>query len=806
MKKLNWQAIDKKWQGRWLKDKIFEVKNDEVSRENKFYNLVAFPYPSGNLHIGHWYNYMGADIYGRFQRMNGKKVMQPMGYDAFGLPAENAAIKRGLQPKEWTEQNIAKMRQQLISTGNSYDWSREITSCDPDYYKWTQWMFLFLYKQGLAERREAPANWCPSCQTILANEQVVSRKCERCDTEVIQTKIKQWVFLTTKYAEKLLEGLNIVDWPEKTKAMQRNWIGKSEGTLIKFKINDDAIEVFTTRADTIFGVTYIVLAPEHLLLPKIVTEKYKKEVDEYIQKAAKKSELERVELQKEKTGVFTGAYAEHPLTNERIPIWAADYVIGSYSTGAVMAVPAHDERDWEFAKKYKLPILAVNQKSKLKDNDEECHTEYGYLMNSREFNGLRSEKAIVKITEKLAKIGMGKKMVQYRLRDWIVSRQRYWGAPIPIIYCDKCGIVPVPEEDLPVLLPEVKDFKPKGTSPLAKNKEFVNAACPRCGNSATRETDTMDTFVCSSWYFLRYTDPKNIQKFASNKAIKKWLPVDCYVIGAEHSVMHLLYARFFCYALHDERYLDFTEPFSKMYHQGMILGPDGFKMSKSKGNVIDPDKQVNLYGADTVRMFLAFMGPFEQGGLWNPGGIVGAKRFLKKINQIINEKQISNYKDKESDFWLNKTIKKVTGDIRCFSFNTAVSTLMEWVNYLSGKNSLNENEAEILLKLISPFAPHLAEELWHEVLHENSYISLEKWPEFNDKLAQSEIVNYAIQVNGKLRAFVETDMNTSRDTVIELAKRDKNVQKYINGFKAKEIFVPGKIVNFVIHCNSAKNM
>ncbi len=802
MKYVNFQEMEKKWQKKWAEAHIFELKNSQVEKGEEFYNLMMFPYPSGNLHIGHWYNFVGADFFGRLKRMQGKKVIQPIGYDAFGLPAENAAIKHNLQPGAWTKQNIAKMRQQLISTGNGFDWSREINTSDPEYYKWTQWMFLFMFKRGLAERREAPANWCPSCQTILANEQVVGGLCERCGSEVVQKNINQWVFKITDYADRLLKDLDGLDWPEKTKAMQRNWIGRSEGTEIIFKTAaDQEIPVFTTRADTIFGVTYLVIAPEHKLTAKLITPNQKAAAESYIKSAAKKSELERIELQKDKTGVFTGSFAIHPLTGKKLPIWIADYVVASYGTGAVMAVPAHDERDWQFAKKYMLPIKFVIQKSAGQTEKNSCFTDFGVLANSEQFSGLPSKKAIGEIAAALKAKKLGKLTVQYRLRDWIVSRQRYWGAPIPIVYCQKCGTMPVLEKDLPVILPPVSDFKPKGKSPLGTSSEFVNTVCPACKGPAKRETDTMDTFVCSSWYFFRYTDPKNNKEFASKEAMQKWLPVDSYIGGPEHAVMHLLYSRFFTKALYDAGYSPVSEPFFKLRHQGMILGPDGQKMSKSRGNVIDPDAEVKKYGADTLRLYLGFMGPFSEGGLWNPGGISGVKRFLQRLAILVSSGKISANEDRQHKIWRNRTIKKVTEDIDSLSFNTAISALMEWLNHLSARDSVTVEDKKVLVKLVSPFAPHLAEELWQEISDakndESEFVSLASWPKAEKEFLASDTVVYAVQVNGKLRGQLEVAAGLEKERVVAKAKELPNVKRFLAREIKKEIFVPDKIVNFV---------
>jgi len=805
--------IERKWQKRFLDSQIFNIKDEEVTKKDKLYLLVMFPYPSGNLHMGHWYNYTGADVMARYLRMNGKKVLFPIGYDAFGLPAENAAIKRGIHPAVWTESNIARMRKQLLSTGCSFDWSREINTSKPEYYKWTQWFFLLFYKNGLAERVFTSANFCPSCQTILANEQVINGRCERCSSVVVQKRIKQWVFKITKYADRLLKDLSELDWPKKTKLMQENWIGRSEGSLISFPVlldnskQKEFVSVFTTRADTLFGVTYLVLAPEHPLVEKITTKERKKAVEAYVEETAKKTHFEREELanMREKTGVFTGGFAFHPLTGEKLPIYIADYVIYGYGTGAVMAVPAHDQRDFEFAVKYSLEIKTVVAPAHLRGQalrnfkvEKEAFTDNGVLINSSEFSGLPSGVARKKITERLIQKNLGSFSVSYHLRDWVISRQRYWGAPIPIIYCEKCGTVPVPEKDLPVILPEISDFAPRGVSPLATNPQFLWTRCPKCGQKAQRETDTMDTFICSSWYFYRYCDSKNKQAFASQEKLQKWLPVDYYIGGSEHAVMHLLYARFFNKVLYDLGYAPSKEPFLRLRHQGIILGADGYKMSKSRGNVVDPDELVSKYGADSVRTFLMFMGPYEEGGPWNPRGLAGVYRFLNKIIRFFSEKKLTEEKSltKESLVWRNRTIKKVSQDILGFSFNTAVSALMEWFNYLQ-KASASKEDLEIFLKLLSPFAPHLCEKLW-ERLGNKSFISLSPWPAYNANLVEFDEVCYGVLVNGKKRGELRVDASLDAKEVEKRAIEIENVKKYLLGKRYKVIFVPGKIINFVV--------
>lgn len=820
MAKLNVPKIEEKWQKRWEKAKLYETK-DKVKGKKNFYHLVMFPYPSGDLHIGHWFNFAPADIYARFKRMQGLNVLSPIGFDAFGLPAENAAIKRNIHPAEWTFQNIETMRTQIKRMGPMYDWSREVVTCEPEYYRWTQWMFLQMFKADLAKKRNTWANWCPSCKTVLANEQVIAGHCERCNTEVIQKQIAQWVFTITTYAKRLLDDLEGLDWPERTKIMQRNWIGRSEGSLIKFPLQTtnyklQTIEVFTTRPDTIFGATYLVLAPEHELLKnKELRITNYAEVEAYINQALKKTPLQRQAEQKKKTGVeVRGIKAINPATNEKIPIWVADYVLAEYGTGAIMAVPAHDARDFAFANAFKLPIRQVilpfpkkntppSTKAVCEDPLLEAYDGEGILVNSKTFNGMSSQKAREEITRWLGKKHLAKKEINYRLRDWIVSRQRYWGAPIPIVECATCGLVPVPEEDLPVLLPELKDFRPAddGRSPLAKVKEFVNAPCPKCNAPSTRETDTMDTFVDSSWYFLRYADPKNKKEPFNKLKVKSWLPVDIYIGGAEHTVLHLLYSRFFIKVLHDLNYIEFSEPFTKLRHQGTILGPDGQKMSKSRGNVIAPDPLIKQYGADVVRMYLAFLGPYDQGGPWNPEGINGIVRFLEKISRIIlnvTKNKKLKIKDQGSEKLLHKTIKKVTEDLEELKFNTAISSLMLLVNEMQKNASqLSAVNCQLLVLLLAPFAPYLAEELWFKLGHKTS-IHLESFPSYDEALIQEKNVTLIIQVNGKLRGKIDIVAGLSQEEVKKRALGEEKISPWTKGKSIKKtIFIPDKLINFV---------
>lgn len=790
--KYNPVIIESKWQVRWQEAGIYKTP-DKVKGKENFYHLVMLPYTSGDLHIGHWYNFAPADVYARKKRMEGYNVFSPMGFDAFGLPAEGAAIKHGVHPRLWTEKNIEKMTKQIKSVGALYDWDRMVSTHQPDYYKWTQWMFLQLYKAGLAYKKRAQVNWCSFCQSILANEQAEGGRCWRCQGLVEQRGVEQWFFKITKYVDELLEDLKKLDWPEKTITMQKNWIGRSEGIEINFPLLDkkEFISVFTTRPDTIFGATFFVLAPEHPKVEELTTPKFKQEIKEYVKASKKKTELERIAEIKEKKGVFTGAFVRNPLSEEKIPVFVSDFVLMSYGTGAIMGVPAHDKRDWDFAKKYNLEIREVISGGNVK---KEAFLAEGRLVNSGKYNGLNSQEAINKISNDLESKGLGKRTIRYHLRDWLISRQRYWGAPIPIIYCPSCGQVPVPEEDLPVLLPEIEDYTPKEKeSPLARSEEFVNTRCPKCLKPAERDTDTMDTFVCSSWYYLRYTDPKNNKEFASKEKIKAWLPVKIYIGGAEHTVLHLLYSRFFTRALRDLGYLDFDEPFLKLRHQGVILGQDGRKMSKSRGNVVDPDDYVKKYGADTVRMYLCFMGPYHQGGPWNPKGIEGIFRFLKRVWRLSDNLKSE---DSLSEAFIHQTIKKVTKDMESFKFNTAIAALMSFVNETE-KQRLSLGHYKLLLLLLAPFAPHFTEELWRKIGAEFS-IHNQPWPEYNPKLTKEEAITIIIQVNGKVRDKIEAVSGINKEKVKQIALSSEKVKKWIGGRAIKKtVFVQDKLINIV---------
>ncbi len=805
------KEIEKKWQARWEKAKLhgFDRKSDAP----KQYILEMFSYPSGaKLHVGHWYNYGPTDSYARFKRMQGYNVFQPMGFDAFGLPAENYAIKTGIHPKDSTEKNIATMENQLKAMGAMFDWSAEIKTCEEDYYRWTQWMFLKLFEKGLAYRKEAPVNWCPSCNTVLANEQVVEGRCERCSTVVVRKDLTQWFFKITEYAEELLSGLDGLDWPEKTKNMQRNWIGRSTGCEIEFATEQgEKFRVFTTRCDTVFGVTYVVLAPEHPLARKLTTPEQAEAVEAYIEYASKSNEIERLSSTREKTGVFTGSYAVNPVNGKRVPIWLADYVLASYGTGAVMAVPAHDERDYAFAMKYGLPIEKVIEK--LGGETQLPFTEDGIMTGSLEFDGLVGEEARDAVATYISKLGKGGKKVNYRLRDWLVSRQRYWGAPIPVIHCPTCGIVPVPEESLPVKLPYDVEFRPDGKSPLAKCEKFMNTACPKCGGAAQRDPDTLDTFVCSSWYYLRYADPKNVRAPFEREAVDRLLPVDTYVGGAEHACMHLLYARFFTKALRDMGYLDFDEPFKRLVHQGVILGPDGNRMSKSHGNIVSPDDYVNEYGADAFRLYLMFGFSYTEGGPWNDDGIKAVARFLERVEKIVLKADEYRTKrdepygaaEKALDYARNFAIQRVTKDLEAFSFNTAVARLMEFVNALYKYDGLENKNASLmkaackdLILLMGPFTPHFADELWEQT-GGKGFVLEHKFPTEDPTALVLDEKEYAVQVNSKIVCKAMIPTSATNDEVQSLALSLPEVVEKTAGKSVKKcVVVPGRLVNLIV--------
>jgi len=824
MAKYNPQEIEKKWQQRWAEDRLYEVSDD--APRPKWYALTMFPYTSGDLHIGHWYAMAPSDVHARFKRMQGYNVLHPMGFDAFGLPAENAAISRGIHPYTWTMQNIDNMRRQLKSIGTIYDWSREVITCLPEYYKWTQWFFLKLYENGLAYRGKAPVNWCPHCQTVLANEQVVDGFCERCGAAVSRRDLEQWFFRITKYADELMEH-NGIDWPERIRVMQRNWVGKSAGTEISFALDhpgvaEKEIRVFTTRPDTTFGVTFMVLAPEHPLVAKLTSADRRAEVEDYVAQSRRRTEIERLSTEREKDGVFIGAYAVNRLNGERVPIWIADYVLLTYGTGAVMGVPAHDERDFAFAKRYNLPIRVVIAPSGWRGEElEQAYTEPGTMVNSGQFDGLPSQQGIEAISDFLEKKGWGKRTITYKLRDWLISRQRYWGAPIPMVYCPNCGIVPVPEKDLPVLLPEGAEFKPTGESPLKYCEQFVNTTCPRCSAPAKRETDTMDTFMCSSWYFLRYASPNCDNAPFDPDKVRHWLPVDLYTGGAEHAVMHLFYARFFIKALRDMGLVDFGEPFARLFNHGVII-VERQKMSKSRGNVITPDEYVSELGADAVRAYLMFVAPWEQGGEWNDSGISGVSRWLNRVWNLVTgeykekipELVMKRMKGEEVDIEkaerdlsriTHQTVKKVTEDMERIRFNTMIAALMEFTNYLvklkdEGAVSFShwQEAIDTLLRLLAPTAPHLAEELWQQVGHSYS-IHNQSWPKWDEELAKEEEITLVVQVNGKLRDRIAVQASITEAEAKQVALQSQRVTAYLEGKEVlKTIYVPGRLVNLVV--------
>lgn len=802
------KEIETKWRDYWKARGLHEPDLDHPAE--KLYTLVMFSYPSGDkLHCGHWYNFGPTDTWARFQRMQGKDVFEPIGFDAFGLPAENYAIKHGIHPHESTQANIRYMRKQLREIGAMYDWRNEVDTSDPEYYQWTQWIFLQLYHMGLAYKKKSPVNWCPSCETVLANEQVIDGKCERCDTPVMKKKLEQWFFKITDYAEALLDGLDRIDWPEKTKAMQRHWIGKSIGADMLFTPENpevEPIQVFTTRPDTIFGATYLVLAPEHPLVEELTTQDHREAVEAYVTRAEKTSEIERQAEDREKTGEFTGAYALNPFTGERIPIWIADYVLYSYGTGAIMAVPAHDDRDFEFARKFDLPIREVITPDGEPRGTEECFTDYGILINSGEYSGMPSGEAIAQIARDCESRDIGQASVQYRLRDWLISRQRYWGAPIPILYCEQCGVVPVPEEDLPVELPkdlDLRNTRGTGIAPLGHSEDFVQATCPRCDGPAQREIDTMDTFVDSSWYFLRYVDAHYQDGPWNPERVKQWLPVDQYVGGAEHATMHLLYARFVIKALHDRGLLDFDEPFTRLLHQGTIT-KDGAKMSKSRGNTVSPDEFIDQYGSDIFRMYLMFMGPYEEGGDWSDAGIVGIDRLVNRIWRLVQGFLQSGGDEECTDddllHVMHSTIRNVREDTAAFKFNTALSRIMEYVNTMyKAQDAVARDNLETLALLLAPFAPHFCEEIWSLLGREPS-IFQHTMPEHEDTYLQVSTVNIVVQVNGKVRDNFEIAAGSSEDEMKAAALALDKIQQYLDGKEpSKTIVIPDRLVNLVVN-------
>ena len=851
-------TIEPKWQKYWEENKTFKTIEDKnYPKDKRLYILDMFPYPSGDgLHVGHPEGYTATDIYSRFLRMSGYNVLHPMGFDSFGLPAENYAIKTGVHPLITTRKNMETFRKQIKSIGLSYDWDREISTSEESYYKWTQWIFLQLFKKGLAYEKEAPINWCPSCLTGLANEEVKDGKCERCGAQIQRKNLRQWILKITEYAERLLEDLDELDWPESIKIMQKNWIGKSTGAEVDFAFVDkdgketgQKIKVYTTRPDTIFGATYMVLAPEHELVKSITTSSQEKAVAAYIEEAAKKSDLERTDLAKSKTGVFTGAYAINPLTEQKIPVWISDYILISYGTGAIMAVPAHDERDFEFAAQFNLPKIKVvadaeEWESGKRDFSEEpkaCTTEDGYSVNSKQFDGLKTEEAKTKITEHLENLGLAKRAVNYKLRDWIFSRQRYWGEPIPLVHCHSCGIVPLDEHDLPLTLPQVESYAPAGTgeSPLAAIDSWVNTKCPKCGKEAKRETNTMPQWAGSCWYYLRFIDPHNNEAFADKEKCDYWMPVDLYVGGTEHAVLHLLYARFWHKVLYDLGLVSTKEPFARLVNQGMItsfaymrknkslvpadkvkkISETEFedietgekleqviaKMSKSLKNVINPDDIIKEYGADTLRLYEMFLGPLEVSKPWNTSGIMGVFRFLEKIWNLSDREiyktpvnDTSTPETKTLTALLNKTIRKVTEDTASLNFNTAISQMMIFINEVSKHKKIPHYVWYNFVKLLNPYAPHLSEELWQKMGNDES-IAYSHWPMFVEKFCVDQTCTVVVQVNGKLRGKFETEAGTSKEELERLALSNEGAVRNIEGKEIKKIItVPDKLVNIVV--------
>jgi len=805
MKRYFPSEIEQKWQQKWQKDGLYQF--DEKSKSPKYYNLVELPYPSGDLHMGHWFSFVPADAHARYKRMNGLNVFFPNGFDAFGLPAENAAIKRGVHPKDWTLKNIEVMTKQFATMGTMIDWSHEVITCLPEYYRWNQWIFLKMFEKGVAYRGKALSNWCPTDQTVLANEHIENGKCWRCGTEVIQKEVEQWFLKITQYADDLIWPENPeVDWPKQVREGQNNWIGRSEGANVDFllEVTKEKITVFTTRIDTIFSGTYIILAPEHRLVEKITTSDQKNAVADYVQATAKKTELERTGTEQNKTGVFTGAYAINPATNEKIPVWISDFVLASYGTGAVFA-DAHDQRDFEMAKKYGIPLKVSIRP---KDNRlwekvqklEECFELEGLLVNSEQFDGLTSAESRPKIIDWLEKKGLAQRKVNYHLRDWSVSRQRYWGTPVPIIHCEKCGLVPVSLENLPVELPYNVDWAPKGKPPLATDAEWLNTKCPKCGGKAKKDAETLDTFFDSAWYYYRYCSPDFKNGPFDEAKVAKLMPIDVYFGGAEHTLGHTLYARFFTKFLKDIGLVPFSEFAQKRVQHGVILGPDGNRMSKSKGNVVNPDEVVKEYGADAVRLYLCFMMPYEATAPWSTSAISGIYRFLKRVWEL--QEKVSDLELSQSDLTqMHKSIKKVGDDLDNFQFNTAVAALMTWLNYLSAKKAIVKEEYATLLRLLSPFAPFIAEELWQSKGLSANSIHLENWPSYQAKYLIEEIVSIVIQINGRLRGTIEVQNTKIKEQkeIEEAAKLSPKISKYLENQSIKKvIYVEGKLINFVI--------
>ena len=816
----DFRTIEQKWQKYWEENDVFHT--DENSDKEKYYVLEMFPYPSGKLHMGHVRNYSIGDVIARYMRMKGMNVLHPMGWDSFGLPAENAAIKNGIRPDIWTHDNIAEMKNQLKSLGLSYDWDREVATCKEEYYKWTQWLFIQFFNKGLAYKKKNPVNWCPSCQTVLANEQVVDGVCERCKSPVGKKELSQWYFKITDYAERLLDDLDkLPGWPEKVKLMQKNWIGKSVGAEVDFDIvgHDEKMKIFTTRPDTLYGVTFMVLAPEHPLVKELITPEHQAEVDVFMDKLQYLSDIDRNSTTLEKEGCFTGSYAVNPLTGKNVPIYIANYILMDYGTGAIMAVPAHDQRDFDFAAKYGIDIIPVidPENPDIDINDlKEAFVAEGTMINSGDFNGLNNKEAMPKIIDYIESKGIGKKTVNFRLRDWLISRQRYWGTPIPMIHCDCCGWVPEKEENLPVLLPTDVEFTGKGESPLTTSESFAHAVCPHCGKPAKREMDTMDTFVDSSWYFLRYTDAKNDKEAFNKEKADYWMNVDQYIGGVEHAILHLLYARFYTKVLHDLGLTDADEPFKNLLTQGMVL-MDGSKMSKSKGNVISPTEIIDKYGSDTARLFILFAAPPDRDLEWSETGVEGSYKFLNRVWRLVLEiienadetqkAEVSTADDRQLYYELNKTVKRVTECLAAgrFSFNTSISSIMELVNEMyryketeAPDYALMREAAVKLVLVLSPFVPHICEEMWQKLGFEHS-LYFEKWPEYDESALVLDTVEIVVQLNGKVKMKADVASGLSREELADIMLADERVKELTAGKNVvKVIAVPGKLVNIVV--------
>ncbi|MEE0746328.1 MAG: leucine--tRNA ligase [Anaerovoracaceae bacterium] len=820
IERYNFSEIEKKWQEKWEKEDTFKVTED--GDKEKYYVLEMFPYPSGKLHMGHVRNYSIGDVLARFKKMKGYNVLHPMGWDSFGLPAENAAIKHDVEPSVWTWENIDEMRRQLKELGLSYDWDREVATCHPDYYKWMQWIFIQFYKKGLAYKKENPVNWCPSCQTVLANEQVVDGKCERCGALVGKKELSQWYLKITDYAERLLDNLEkLPGWPNKVKLMQKNWIGKSTGAQVTFEIEgfDKGLDIYTTRPDTLYGVTYMVLAPEHPFLKELVKgSQYEEAVMAYVDKVQHLSDIERTSTTKEKTGEFTGRYCINPLNGKRVPIFISDYVLMDYGTGAIMAVPSHDQRDFDFAKAFDLEIIPVVDPERDDidlDNLTEAFEAEGKLINSGKFNGMNNKEAIVKITEYLEEQGIGEKKTNYKLRDWLISRQRYWGTPIPMIYCEDCGWVPEKEENLPVMLPTDVEFTGKGESPLATSKTFRDTVCPVCGKPAKRELDTMDTFLDSSWYFLRYCDARNTEEAFSKEKVDYWMNVDQYIGGVEHAILHLMYARFFQMALYDLGYVSQEEPFENLLTQGMVI-KDGAKMSKSLGNVVSPAEIIEKYGADTARLFILFAAPPERELDWSDQGVEGSYRFINRVYRMVYEfsqkykdvpdtYQVKNEADKSLAYWMNYAIKKVSDDVGDrFNFNTAISTIMEMVNemYRYKEGDINPGlygaAVKALIILLAPFVPHVTEEMWEHLGYGGS-VHDQKWPEYDEKALVKDTIEIVVQINGRIKEKINIAGDSSKEEMEKIAVENDKIKALTEGKNiVKIIAVPNKLINIVV--------